>query len=264
MAKLTFDAEGLRLLADPPVSSGGDSLAWTFQTNATIQYIAGFYDFSGTDDDFSPSINWGVAGVGVAAHFMIVTGAVAVDRVVVRVTGTSITDLGVQTGGDSEDIVIPEGTPVNSFFETSKKWNGQVTVETISGTPVTCNYGWDKYHDHGNIDFTVDGLECLWESDATDNGSNIVLIHHKADGWTFNAGADPDPPVLASRNADHPGMTTHRVGSGAWKRTNIDQLIRGSKSEGVLLCVQSGSTGLGSLSFRLMTIELSLRHSPTP
>jgi hypothetical protein len=233
------------------------STIWPFQTNEAVQYAGGFYEFSGTDDNFSPAINFGVVNTSVAAHFLVVTGAVTTDQVTIRVSGTSITDDGVQTSSDSQDIVIPEGTPADSYFETPKKWNGQVAIETIAGTAVTCNYGWAKYYDFNNTNFTVVGLEAVWESDSTDSSSDIQLIHHKATGWTFNSGADPTPPTpIAARSTDHPGEDTHRVGSGAWKRSNLSQPVVGADSEGIMFCIASGSTGLGSLSFRLMSLQL--------
>lgn len=242
--------------------AGGVGIAttrsWTFQTNEAVQYVGGFYDFSGTDNDFSPSVNFGDPNYGKAAHVLFVLGGATVDELTIRVTGTSITDGGVQTPADTEDIVIPSATPLNSYFETSKKFNGQVTISVVSGTPVTMNYGWAKYHDFANQNFKVTGLECVWESDSTDSGSDIQLIHHKATGWTFNVGADPTPPALAARSIDHAGNDTHAVGPGAWKRTNLDQLVNGADSEGILFCIASGSTGLGSLSFRLLTCEVSL------
>lgn len=237
----------------------GQPRTWSFQTNNAVQYAGGFYQFSGDDNDFAPSIPWGDANYGKAAHFMIVLGAITVDVLTIRITGTSITDFGVQTGSDTEDIVIPTGTPIDSFFESSKKWNGQITVEAVSGTPVTCNYGWTKYHDYANQDFIVTDLECLWESDSTDATSDIVLVHHKSTGWTFNSGANPTlPPSIASWVVDHAGNTTLASGPGAWKRTNLDVFVEGSNNEGVMFCVHSGNLGIGTLSFRVLTCEVSL------
>jgi hypothetical protein len=242
---------------DGGLTSAPTSKVWPFQTNETTQYAGGFYEFAATDNDFSPSIMFGDAGVGVAAHFLVVLGAVTVDTLTIRVSGTSITDAGVQTVSDSEDIVIPADTAVDSYFETAKKWNGEVTVEAVSGTAVTANYGWSKYHDFGNTNFRVTGLEALWESDSTDSDSDIVLIHHKADGWTFNSGTEPTPPApIASRSTDHAGQDTHRVGPGAWKRADLEVDIGGADSEGILFCVTSGSLGVGTLSFRTMSLEV--------
>jgi hypothetical protein len=148
---------------------------------------------------------------------------------------------------------------VNSYFE-FKKFIGEVTIEAIAGTPVVCNYGWSKYYDANNQDFCVVGLECLWQSDAGDAVSDIELIHHRADGWTFNPGAEADPPPpLASRAGDLSPENDNHVGEMAWKRANIETLIRGSQAEGVIFRITSGSTGLGSLSYRMLNIELTLR-----
>jgi hypothetical protein len=235
---------------------------WSFETNNTgADYIGGFYDFATTDDDFSPSINFGDVNRSVAAHFMIVTGAITVDQVQVTVTGTSITDAGVRTASDTEIIIIPISTAVDTYFETSKKWNGQVSVETTAGTAVTCNYGWCKYHDSGNTDFTLTGLEALWTSESTDTASDLAVLHHKATGWTFNAGSTPTPPTaLARRSTDHGVENGHQDGApGAWKRTNINQAIAGSASEGLILEVTSAQAGVGNQSFRQLNFEISVK-----
>lgn len=236
--------------------------SWAFQSNATTQYAGGFYDFSSSPDDFAPAITFGTAGAGVAAHIAIITGAVTVDEVTVRVTGTSITDAGVQTIGDTDDIVIPAGTAADSYFET-KKFQGEVSIETISGTAISCNYGWTKYHDWNNQDFELLGFECLWESDSTDSASDIVLFHHKTTGWTYNGAGVPTPPTpVASRSIDHAGQNDQRVGAGAWKRSGLSVQVHGDTSEGVLFCVTSGNLGVGALSFRIMSLEVSLRKLP--
>jgi len=240
------------------------SNTWSFQSNSAEQYAGGFYDFASADNDFDPSIAFGTTAVGVAAHFSIVTGAVATTEIQITITGTSITDTGVQTGSDSEIITIPEATAADSYFETLKKWNGEITIETTAGTAVTCNYGWTKYWDHRNEDFQIIGFEAIWESDSTDSSSDIVLIHHKATGWTFNSGAKPDRPTpIASLTGDHPGNTTLKVGQGAWKRSDLATDINGADGEGVLFCVLSGNLGVGTLSFRSMTLELVTRKLPT-
>jgi hypothetical protein len=233
---------------------------WSFQTNSATGFAGGFYEFSGTDDDFSPSIPFGTALVAKAAHFMIVTGAVPGAAVTIRVTGTSITDAGVRTAADTEDIVVPGATAVNSYFETSKKWNGTVTVSVFAGTPITCNYGWSKYFDLNNLNFLLIGIECLWESDSSDSTSNIELRHHKSTGWTFNAGADPTPPTpIAARATDYGAENGQEVGPGAWKRANLSLAVGGAASEGIMFEITSGSTGIGTLSFRNMTLQATVQ-----
>jgi len=189
-----IEAAFLLLQADMTLTTQ-TSKVWAYQTNTvSAEYIGGFYDFGVSDNDFSPPVSFGVAAKSVAAHLFIVTGAIPVGDVTIRVTGNSINDEGTRVVGDTEDITILSGTAVNTYFE-FKKFNGQVDIETVAGTPITCNYGFAKYHDFNNQDFDVTGIEALWLSDANDSASDIELLHHKATGWLFNAAAPPTPPT---------------------------------------------------------------------
>lgn len=250
----------IRALGEEIFFQATHSHNWSFQTNTTTQYVGGFYEFFSGNNDFSPSVNFGTVNSPMSAHIFVVTGAVTVDQVTIRVTGTSIDDNGVRTEADTDDIVIPSGTPADSYFE-AKKFLGQVAIETIAGTAVQCNYGWSKYYDDANTDFKVLGFEALWESDSTDSTSNIELLHHQATGWTYNVGSTPTPPTpLASRATDLDPEDVHEVGPGAWKRTNIDTLVQGSNAEGILWRITSGTTGVGTLSFRLLNLDVQMRN----
>jgi hypothetical protein len=249
----------LRAFGDEMFFQAQRAHAWSFQTNTTTQYAGGFYEWAGSVNDFDPSVNFGTANSPKSAHIAIVTGAITVDEVTIRVTGTSIDDNGVRTPADTDDIVIPSGTAANSYFE-AKKFIGQVAIETVSGTAISCDYGWAKYFDLNNRDFVLIGFECLWESDSTDSTSDIELLHHKATGWTYGAGGTPTLPTpLATRSGDLNPEDVHEVGPGAWKRSNINQTITGSDTEGVLWRVTSGNTGVGTLSFRILNFDLTVR-----
>jgi hypothetical protein len=236
------------------------TLSWAFQTNVTgSEYAGGFYNFNSGSNDFSPATNFGIANASVAAHVSFITGAVAVGAITVRVTGTSINDFGVRVASDTEDVVIPDTTPANSYFETDKKWNGQVSIETIAGTAIQCNYGFSKYYDFNNRDFDLVGLEALWSSDSNDSTSDIELIHHRSTGWTFNGGGEPTlPAAIVSRSGDHGAENDNVIGQGAWKRTNLTTFIQGADSEGVLWKVTSGASSPGNTSFRILSLELTI------
>lgn len=234
---------------------------WHFSTNATEGWEGGYYDFDSGNNDFSPSVNWGTAGVAYSAHVGFVQGAVSGDQITIRVTGRSVDDLGNETPADTEDVIIAAGA-ADRYFETSKKWTGQVTIETVAGTPVVFNHGWTKYWDHRNQDFRLRGVEALWESDSAAGTSDIELIHHKATGWTYQAAGGPLNSNVAQRSVD---LTDngHRVGHGAWKRTNLDVDVAGSASEGILFRLTSGSTGGGSQSFRSLNLTVDIRTGLT-
>lgn len=248
-----------------PISTATEStISWHFETATNLDYVGGFYDFAPSDNDFSPSITHGSANLAIAAHFFVVTGEVTSDAVTITVTGTSITDTGVNTPADSEVILIPAGTAINSYFETAKKWNGVITIETTAGTAITCNSGYAKYWNHNHRDFDIIGLETIWSSQSSDSTSNITLCHHKPTGWTFNAGSTPSPPIpLADRTTDHGADVAHsNGGQGAWKRENITQHIVGSNFEGLLWQVDSGSTGIGTQSFRALDLLVIVQECP--
>ena len=241
--------------------SNGSTKSWSFETATTRDFFGGFYKYGPTDDNFSPAITFGVVNQACAAHFFVVTGAVPVDDVTITITGTTITDEAVRTPGATATITIPAGTPVDSYFETPEKWNSQLTIETTGGTPITCNYGSAKYYDNNNRDYRIIGFETVWESLSNDATSDIRLIHHRATGWTFNAGTEPTPPYIYTRATDYGPDVVHVSGEdGAWKRTNLSDVVRGNDSEGILWEVISGSTGLGSQSFRDLTALLLIEN----
>jgi hypothetical protein len=167
---------------------------------------------------------------------MIVLGELTVDELTIRVTGTSITDSAVRTPGDTEDIVIPNATAANAFYETDKKWLGQVSVEAVAGTAKLCNYGLNKYWDNNNSDFKLLGVEAVWQAGANDATPNLSIIHQKTTGWTYGAGGTPTPPYLVRMNTDHVTEIQCVNGeNGAWKRDNLSTVINGADSEGIVI-----------------------------
>ena len=118
---------------------------WSFSspsgTTGTF-YWGGFYFNSGTANDFSGGPTFGTANASYAAHFFVVLGASTVDELTLTVTGTSITDAAVRTTSDTENIVIPNSTSADAYFETDKKWIGTVTITVASGTAKTCDFGY--------------------------------------------------------------------------------------------------------------------------
>lgn len=250
-----------QLTYELPIRTAGEATkSWSFETSTSKDYFGGFYKFGPTDDDFAPSITFGVPNQACAAHFFVVTGAVPANDVVLTITGTTITDEAVRTPVAVVTLTIPAGTPVNSYIETPEKWNGQLTIETTSGSPITCNYGSSKYYDNNNRNYRILGFETVWESLSNDSNSDIKLIHHKSTGWTFNAGSEPTPPYIYSRSDDYGPDVVHVSGEGgSWKRANLSDTIQGNDSEGIIWEVVSGSTGLGSQSFRDLTALLIIK-----
>ena len=204
-----------------------------------VFYYGGFYRFAGSADDLSatPATTHGTALSSYAAHFMVVLGDTAVDKIVIRVKGTRITDTGVSTTSYEATLAIPNAATANNMYETPEKFIGQVTAKVISGTAKNVNYGFAKYWDNNNNNFAVRGLETTWLGGANDGAANMEVIPHKNTGWTYNAGAEPDPPTpIAAMNTDHVTEINVVDGEeGAWKRSDLNQAVLGNLQEGTIL-----------------------------
>ena len=239
--------------------------SWTFTSPAGssgIFYYGGFYLFGATDNDFNPSTTHGTANASYAAHFFLVqaAGGAGGTDTVIRITGTSITDDGVRTAADTEDLTVDDAGAANTYYETSKKWIGQVTIAKQSGPDLLCNYGFAKYWDNNNTNFRISGIEVTWFGGATDAGANIELIHHKNTGWTYNSGSTPtNPSAVVDMNTDHVTETSViNNENGAWKRSNLSTDIGGGASEGTIFKVTTGS----NKAFELGNILLRIKPQP--
>lgn len=213
------------------------SKTWPFTSpsgSSGTYYFAGYYQYHGSSFTPAGGTAVGTANSAYAAHVSFVLGA-ASTNMVISVTGTSITDGGVRTGSDVETIDT-SGGGADTYYETSKKFIGQVSVALSSGTGVVVNAFFSKYFDFGNTNFTVNGLEVLWLAGANDSGLNIELLHHKSSGWTYGAGGTPTvSTAIAAMATDHSTERNAVNGeSGAWKRTNLDTFINASGSEGIM------------------------------
>lgn len=222
-------------------SSNASEKTWAISQvdGSGSHYIGGFYKFGSAANDFNPTINFGTANVSYAAHFFLVqaAGAAGGTDTIIRVTGTSIDDQGNRTPGDTQDLTVDDAGVAGTYYETTKKWLGQVAVVKISGPDLLCNYGFTKYWDNNNSDFKVAGIEATWTGGANDSDPDIILHHHKATGWTYNAGAAPTPPTgITQMNSDHtPEDQIANGENGAWKRDNLTTNISGSTTEGTII-----------------------------
>ena len=216
--------------------------SWAFRSQdagSGTNYFAGFYLFNSGNSDFQAQQTLGAANIGYAAHVFLVLGENTEDDLTIRITGASITDAGVRTGADTEDLVFTHPALANAYVETEIKWLGQVTIDHISGTAKECNWGYAKYWDNNNNVFRVRGLDATWRGGAGDVDPDLQVIHHKTTGWTYNAGAKPTPTTaIASMKTDH--TPDHQITNnveGAWKRDNLNTAIDGENGEGIIIAM---------------------------
>lgn len=217
---------------------------------------AGFYDWSATDANLtqaSLSTTHGTAGRAYAAHVGIVpSGAGVVDTGVVglRVVGIEDSELGMQVA-DQTNIITADITTLSAdvMAETSAKYSGQVTIElyVVSGTPVNYsldfNYGYSKYDDLGNNDFTITGLECVWQGNANDSSFDIALMKHVTNGWTYAATGFVAGDGDVCRKTVDQALAGNVVNGedGAYKRVELNEFVDGNGSEGFMIQVITGA-----------------------
>jgi len=228
--------------------------SWSFDSPAGTSgtyYFGGFYQFHTAAFTPAAGTNVGTANSAYAAHALVVLGAASTDMVV-RVTGTSITDTATRTTSDTEDIDTSGGS-TNAYYETSKKWIGQVSYTLQSGTGVTINAGFAKYWDNDNSNFEIVGFEATWLGGAADSGADIELLHHQPTGWTYGGTTPTTPTAVASMATDYSTESEIVNGEdGAWKRVGLTEIINGALSEGIMWRI----TTTANKAFELGTILL--------
>jgi len=236
--------------------TGSKSYAFT-QANigSGDYYVGGFYKAPLTDanlDQGTTEIVYGAANAPYEAHAFAVfaaAGTVNTGVVGIRVNGNSLdTATGIVSEDDSE-VLIADITNVstNQYLETSKKWVGQVTFELyiVSGTPTAYsldfNYGYAKYEDLGNNDFTVTGFEVVGVAGANDTAFNIELLHHQGTGWVYDASAfEPGDGSIVELSDQDPYDVLTNGDPFAFKRPNLNAFINGDSDEGIIVRVSCG------------------------
>jgi len=232
------------------------SFSFTSPTGATgIFYAGGFYEFAAADsnlNEVSQTQTFGDANSAHASHAFCVVAGVGADNKTVgavrlKVSGTSITDAGVRATSDTEVLIadIKAATVItDKYFETSKKWIGQVTFtleNDATGDATTFsldfNYGLAKYDDFGNRNFVLQDFECVGRAGANDSGFNIELIKHQTSDWTYHASAFvPGGNVITALATVH-STESNLVNNDvfAFKRANLSEAISGNDGEGFLM-----------------------------
>lgn len=254
--------QSIKAYVDAQILSAVVTKSYSFTSQgipAGINYVGGYYFAPAADANLSqasPTVTLGSANISYAAHaFIVASGAGAAaggaGAVEIEVSGTSITDAGVRTAGDTEVIAADiTALSANQFLETNKKWLGQVTftLQNATGSTQTTfsvdfNYGLNKYEDFGNRDFTLTDFECVGLAGANDTGFNIRLLKQGSSGWTYSAAAFvPGGTVLLNMNTVH--GTEQNLSNGqefAFKRAGLSTFINGNDSEGLVVEITTGA-----------------------
>ncbi|MFC1633021.1 hypothetical protein ACFL1U_02690 [Patescibacteria group bacterium] len=226
-------------------------------------YMAGFYEAPTADANLtqaSSTVTHGSANHSYASKAFIVTGAAGTTTgpgtgpVEIEVSGTSITDAGVRTASDTEIILADTTTAsTNAYYQTTKKWIGTVTYtiqNAVGSTQVNYsldfNYGFARYEDIGQNDFTLGCIEAVGLAGANDTNFNVQLFYHSSAGWTYSAAAFvPGGTELANMQtiqAPEDNLVTGEHFS--FKKFPIGQAVNASSGdEGYVIKVTLGTAG---------------------
>lgn len=209
-------------------------------------YLAGFYEAPAAHVVLTiggpATQTYGTAGRMKAAHaFCVASGAGGAD-LVLTVSGDSIDDAGNLVIGTDEVIVADTDAAItDQYFETTKKWLGQVTYTLTGGAgSFTFNYGFCKYEDFGNRNFTVTDFEVLIVTGAAIADFEVHLLLHSPAGWAYSAAAfEPGGTVICSSLADQSSTYDNSVSGEnfAYKRAGLSQAVGGDDGEGVVVHV---------------------------
>ena len=222
---------------------------------AGTYYKAGFYEWETSDTTLnqgSLTETLGTAGAAKAARpGIVVSGAGTVDtgQVGLRVIGIGDSETGIQTASVT-NIITTNITELATdiLYESDGKMSGQVTYElyTVTGSPttysLTFNYGWSKYEDFGDQDFTVSDIDAVWQGNANST-LDIALMHHTVSNWTYAAtGFAPGNGDIARKSIDQQlaGDAENNF-DGSWKHKDLNLFIDGNGGEGFVIEIITGA-----------------------
>lgn len=220
-------------------------------------YLGGWYKAPAADANLtnaSPTVTYGTANIAYGARAFVVAGGAGTtdgSDLVLTVSGTSIATDGTRTGSDSEVIVADcTAATTNAFYQTSKRWIGQITFTLTSTGGATFgfdfNYGFARIDNVLGTDFNVIGLECEGDSNTSDTSFDIELIYHNTSDWTYSAAAFvPGSTVLCSMANDYAPENNLNAGDYfSYFRSNLFQPVNGDDGEGVIIRITQGANNV--------------------
>ncbi len=202
-------------------------------STSVTNWLRGFYTF---ESPVTPAggQTLGTANIAYDAHVYFVLGASSTDMVI-RVAGTSYDDITGRTASDTEDVDTSGGV-LDDYFETTKKWIGQVNITLQNGSGVIVDYGWAAYFDNQNTEFIISAIEWNGRAGANDNAANLSLYKHAQTGWTYDgAGALIPPPITDMQTEFNTEFQLANAQHFRFKQLGINETIEGQNNEGILI-----------------------------
>ena len=215
-------------------------------------YCGGFYDAPASSATLTiggtVTQTYGTATYMKSARVFVVTAGASAGATVLTVTGVSISDAGVKNDADSEVLIADCSTcGASSFYQTTKKWLGQITL-TLSGgvgtNALTFNYGFCREKSITSRNFTITSFIVQLQGGASESGFDTQLMHHKATGWTYSAAAFVPGTgyIVSSANDLGTNVTWANGVYASYKRTGLTTAIAGATGgEGFIVKVKTSN-----------------------
>lgn len=194
--------------------------------NETLD-ILGWYEQTNNSESLT-SINPITASIsGYHSHYSINLSSVS-DPFTLRATGTSIEEsTGNLNIGDIEDLEITG----NGYVQTSKSWITAPEFSIVEGSKsATIDIYRNSYWDHGNRDFTIDGIRMEWIPNVSNWDITIEILKVNNDGSLSHIDS------TAFDNTDNPPRCEAGK-TGKHKRLDYNTFVEGSANEGIILIV---------------------------
>jgi hypothetical protein len=164
------------------------------------------------------------------------------------VIGATADTVGNVTDPDTSIIVFASTDSLSHYQQTDKRFLGDIEIKRISAadsarsTNIITVSPWTNF----DTDFTVKKFLAEGGSNGTSTVNEIILLHHKLSGWTFNAAGltmpGDFPAALFDFNADY-GSYVRFVLNQQWgyEMRGIDTDINADSGEGIVLFINTSS-----------------------
>lgn len=228
--------------------------------NEDVSYVGGFYEAPSTNTTLTAGgagTTFGLANLAYGAYaFAVASGAGGVAALVV--SGTTVDNFGVRVASDTEVLIADTSTATtNAYYQTTKRWIGQITYTLVGSGTFIFNYGLAAYEHMNDRDFYITSFELTGKSSAAGTNFDVQLLHHRFTGWIYSAAAfvpGSTGGVICSLLTDYVNSSIASGEYFAYHRNGLFYKIMGSTDRGMLIKISQ----ITNNAFRYMTVNVGI------
>jgi hypothetical protein len=164
------------------------------------------------------------------------------------VIGATADTAGNVTDPDTSVIVFASTDSINHYQQTAERFLGDIEIKRIStadsarSTNIITVSPWSNF----DTDFTVKKFLVNGGGAGTSTVNEIILLHHKTSGWTFNASGLTMPdnfPATIFDFSDDYGTYIRTVLNQQWgyERRDLDTYVNADSNEGIVLFIDTNA-----------------------